>query len=241
MSDRPETFIDNSYYKNDNTFIEFKSALDWEVYKFIANLLFDGDMQKVKYASNAHAFRARSDDQGGNLQLPFVNFRTSSNGVSFDNSWNMYTAPLRSSGIWIPEIGSSLRLMPVELSYEATFWCSMEHELQVAAQRLIFNKYDNVGIPFEVNVNGQDMKFSARITNDDRGIDWDSEFNESDWLEQNQIRNIGFDFDIMTYMPQLPTDLAFSVTETAILEFASAHGIDNVTEDDFVKYFMQAV
>jgi hypothetical protein len=240
MPNRPETFVDNSYYSNQTNFIEFKAGLDWEIWKFLANLLFDGDMERIKYASNAYAFRSRSDDQGGNITLPFVNFRTSSNGLSFSNDQNWYNAVLRSNGLWIPEINSSLRLMPVTLEYEATFWCSMEHELQVAAQRLIFNKYDNVGIPFDMTVQGKDIKFPARIINEDRSISWDSDYNEEDWLEQNQIRNISFDFEVMTFMPEFPTDLTFSVTQKAILEFAATQAdMDNVTEDQFIEFFVE--
>ena len=240
MSDRPELYVDNSYYRNETNFIEFKTGLDWELWKFIANLLFDGDTTRVRYASNAYAFRSRSDKEGGNLDLPFANFRTSQGGFSFSNDQGWYTAPLRGNGIWIPELETSIQLVPVVLEYEASFWCSMEHELQVAAERLIFNKYDNIGIPFDMSINGFDIKFPARIINEDREIEWDSEYNEDDWLEQNQIRNIGFDFEVMTYMPKTNTDISYSVTEKAILEFGAVRNIDDVTESDFIEFFVES-
>ena len=58
------------FYSTKN-FIHVRHAINLALITHFSNMLFDGDTSRIIYSTNAYAFRTRSNQNDGNLSLPF--------------------------------------------------------------------------------------------------------------------------------------------------------------------------
>jgi hypothetical protein len=109
--------------------------MDRLVYKYLADLYFEGDMERVVRASADMMFRKRQEQLAerkvnnnpkntlGILDMPFCSFRLAQDGVNegTDRTWR--NVALNVEGMWIEELGRRVRITPMTLIYEACFIC----------------------------------------------------------------------------------------------------------------------
>ena len=211
-------------------FINVAYALDIAIIEHFADMLFDGDKKRVIYSSNAYALRKRSDHNEGNLNLPFFNFRANQYQPGMRMHWNTraYT-----QGVYIPEIGESVRFAPVKIGYEATFWCHQDYDLRYAFAEMVWDT-DNKTLLFpEVEINQEQIPLTASLSYAD--LNFEPEYNEQDWLERNEIHSATMDFELEVFA--LKANSNVSLTEEIVLNFASEYaGYEGTSYDVALSY-----
>ncbi len=221
-------------YYSDKNFLNFINAIDLTLIKHFSNMLFDSDRTKVIYSSNAYAFRKRASNNDGNLDLPFLNFRLTNYEVGPRSWWNQsaYTR-----GIFIKEIEEKMRIAPITLSYESSFWCHRDSELKYAFSEVnwdadnktILNEQHETAPKPYITVNEEDISLPAVLNYE--GLQFEPEYNEQDWLERNNIHSASIDFSLDTYA--LKTNADITIPTELILEFAYAFGEEDVSTDKY--------
>ena len=218
-----------SFYSSKN-FINTGYAIDLSLITHYSNMLFDGDTDRVIYSSNAYAFRKRSDNNDGNWNLPFVNFKAVGLSEGPRPWWNnkAYTR-----GVFIPELETKVIFAPISISYEASAWMTRDDELRYTMSEILFD-YDNKTIigddnpvvgakPFITVDTGtiqQNVNLPALINYEN--LQFDPEYNEQDWLERNNIHSVSFDFSIDTFALRINADVV--IPTELIFQFGYSKG-----------------
>lgn len=212
-------------YYNDPNYINVFYNLNIAIEEYFADLLFDGDLSRIIYASNQYAFRERSrqDTKSNNLNFPFMNYRIidldfpSKNRKMFNNMVNI-------EGIYLEGTGKKVKVTPVNVVYEGIIYFERNDDNYQAYNRIIFQTSNETILYPQVtmkDINDVDVTFpiSAFL---DFDLKIDGKYNENDWMTQNRIHTIGmnsFSFDTVVLQQN---DTAVSLTEEAILEFLSS-------------------
>jgi hypothetical protein len=189
----------------------------------------------VQYSSNAYAFRKRSSNNSGLLKLPFLNFRQVGYEAGDRTWWN---ADLYTKGIFIEEIEQKVIAAPITIQYEASFWAHIQTDLQYAFSEIMFdadNKTilnlgsEQVSKPY-VEIDGETVYLPAVLSY--TGLDYEPEYNEQDWLEQNNIHSASLNFEVNTFA--LKTNANITIPTTLVFEFAHKFATaDDVNTDDY--------
>jgi hypothetical protein len=151
-----------SFYADSN-FINISYAIDIALFSHFANLLFNNDQTRVVYASNAYAFRKRANDNEGNLNLPFMNFKTINYNIGMRERWNVRAA---STGVYISELEKKLIFSPVLVSYEASFWCHRDDELRYAISETVFDADNKTILRPTLEIDSEDVFLSGQNYDD---------------------------------------------------------------------------
>lgn len=218
-----------SFYNNKN-FINTAYAIDLSLIAHYSNMLFDGDTDRVIYSSNSYAFRKRTKYNDGNLNLPFVNLKAVNYQEGPRTWWNnrAYTR-----GVFIPELQTKVIFAPVSITYEASAWMTRDDELRYMMSEILFD-YDNktiigddnpvVGVkPFiEVDTGTIQENVNLPALINYENLQFDPEYNEQDWLEQNNIHSISFDFSIDTFALRINADV--TIPEELVFQFGYSRG-----------------
>lgn len=218
-----------SFYDDISDFKNCIYALDTAVETHYGNLVLQGELDRIIYASNAYAFRKRAEqDPNGNINLPFLNYRLTE--VSTQTDRKLFNNSAYLNGIYVPEIGEKVYTLPVHISYEATFWVHRHEDMIKAATDLMFDDGNETILHPSVTVGNTDITMSAILG---YSLSVEKDFDENDWLEENNIHNIGLDFEYDTYLYRTD-DNNISITEEAILEFLTyKYGDDFETDDPY--------
>lgn len=223
-----------SYYEND-PFLNVAYAVDVRLIEHFSNLLFHGDQQRMVYASNAFAMRKRARDSNGdvsesNLDLPFMNFRTDEYAV--DGSSPRWNVRAYTQGAYEPELGEKIIYAPLTIEYEATFWCHRDDELRYAFNEVHLDSGNKTTLLPEVSINDTPVPFTAWLTYDN--LQFDPEYNETDWLERNNIHSASIDFQIETFT--LKSNSNITLTEEVVFNFAANQGYDAPTYEEAFRF-----
>jgi len=217
-----------AYYDGIRDFANIKNyrmAIEMSFVEFMKERVLEKetDNSRILYAPNENCFRKRLEQTTtNNLDMPFVNYKLKT--FQYDNSfnWNQYVQ--YEHGIYLEELGQVVKIMPVLLEYEATFWCNRDDELRYATTNTIFKQGASESkIEYNVTINNNQLQLLGKQTFSDTGID--SEYTERDWLEKNKIHSLSLSSEIKTFVFLTDTDI--SITEQALLEFTSIHTVDD--------------
>ena len=223
--------IEESYYADKN-FINTTYACDIAVENHLANMLFNDDLTRIIYASNAYAFRERSDDNTGVLEMPFLNYKLSNYEHGPRIWWNIasYT-----QGVYISELEAKIQYSPVTLHYECSVWCNRDDELNYIASEINFDADNKTSITPVVSIESNDLNLNALLSYTNNT--YDPEYNEVDFLTKNKIHSMSINFTLDTFSLKYNNDI--TIPTTAVLEFYSSHtGYEGKSFDETYTYLV---
>lgn len=212
MASNPErnlygsSFYNTDYWKNGDSFM-LNSILSTTLalMDFFDKALFVKDKTRVIYASNDYAFRARSQvsnkDENSEFQqlnLPFMNIAISQGGISLQDTKLYSSYEAKTSGIYIEELGKKVRLYPMNIRFEGTFFTTQMADAQLAISRLFRLGSTELLLQPSLWYNDVEIKNVANIVFDD--IVLDDQYQETDWLERNRIHTVGVTISASTYL-----------------------------------------
>lgn len=206
-------------------------ALNISIIEYFKNLLFDDDANRIIYSKSNFAFRKRTNNNPtlNNLDLPFMNFKIDSISQPAEN-YKWWNHKLDAHGIYVPEIGRKLRLTPINVKYDATFFCHRYDELQYVWDLLVFQQSNQVKLIPEISINGVDVENLAIM---DYGLVYNPDYDELEHLDVADIYSIKLDFDFDTYAMQVVSpigedgSISYAITEKAILDFYGWYNPDS--------------
>ena len=209
-----------SYFENQN-FLNTKYAMDITIETHLAGLVLLDATDRITYASNEYALRKRAQDQEhNNLNLPFMNYKIDDFAFGATPWWNNN---LFSRGIYLPELGQKIRMSPVSLNYEATFWAHRDDEILYAFSELRFDADSKTTLTSSIEISGIDVPFPGQLSY--TNLNFTPKYNEQDWLDRNKIHTITLDFAVITWI--MKTNLDIVIPNKIILEFQALHGIED--------------
>lgn len=214
-----------------DNFVNLRYLIDIEIEKFIADKLFFGDVNRIVKASNEMAFRVRarqSDVTGnaGDYKFPFLNYWMT--GYEYNNDFGWYNMVLEKRGLYIPEIEKTVRVMPIMLEYEASFWCNRTDEMQYALKELVYVKDNHTAFKMGFKVGDKTIYFIGIFNVGD--LEPNAEYKDSDWIERNKISNIAMRFTVLALDPKIEGPIA--LIEEILFGFAArVAGTDDFDAD----------
>lgn len=218
-----------SFYAN-KAFINVAYAIDIALFSHLSNLLLDGDQTRMIYSSNAYSMRKRSDDNNGDLNFPFINFKTINYEPGLRIWWN---SSAWTKGIFVPEISAKVKIFPITLSYECSFWCHRDDELRYAITELIYDADNKTILKPNIEIESEIINFPALV---DYSPSFEPEYDEQSWLEQNNIHTISMDFTIDTF--GLKTNSNISIPQSVLFNFIVENDLDkSLNSDDYDEMY----
>lgn len=233
MSDENDPFAvrGRTFYKKPffNNILSTNIAL----YKYIADMFFDGDMERVVWASTDMMFRKRQEQLAekkldnspktnlGILDMPFCSFRITQDGIHAGTQRNWWNPALHVEGMWFEELGRRLRLTPATINYEACFCCNHDTDLYMAQQEQIWDKNAETILESFVDAEAPDgtVHTLKNIIIYDAEPHVNPQSSEKDWLEKNKIQTITLDISCQTWLIAEDDTHRYSVTKKFIFDF----------------------
>lgn len=214
MADNPQrdlygsSFYKTDYWKNGDSFM-LNSILSTtlSLMDFFDKALFVKDNTRVIYASDAYAFRARSQVSRGNensdlqpndLNFPFMNISLDQGGISLQDTRLYSSYEARTTGVYIEELGKKVKLFPMTMRFKGTYFTTQMADAQLAISRLFRLASTELVLQPSLWYNDTEIKNVAKIEFDD--IVLDDLYQETDWLEKNRIHTLSISVSASTYL-----------------------------------------
>ena len=212
------------------------------VYKYMADLFFDGDMGRVVWAGTDMIFRKRQEqlairkadnapkDNLGILDMPFCSLRIAQDGIRPGSQRNWWNPSLHVRGMWIGELGRRLQLTPATINYEACFCCSHDTDLYRAQQDQVWDKNAETILESFVDAIAPDGAAHTlkNIIIYDAEPHANAQYAEKEWLEKNRIQTITLDISCQTWLIAEDRHHRYSVTKKVIFDFLHGAGYCNL-------------
>jgi len=228
---RGRTFFKKPFYNN-------ILSTNISLYKYLADLFFEGDMGRVVWAGTDMMFRKRQEqlalrkvdnlpkDTLGIMDLPFCSFRITQDGIQPNSQRNWWNPALHVRGMWFEQLGKRLRLTPATINYEACFCCNHDSDLYWAQQEQIEDKNHETILESFVDAEAPDgtVHTLKNIVIYDANPHVNSQFSEREWLEKNKIQTITLDISCQTWLILEDEHHRYSVTKKILFDFL--HGAD---------------
>jgi hypothetical protein len=216
------------------------------LYKYMADMFFDGDMERVVWASTDMMFRKRQEQLQerkadnspktnlGILDMPFCSFRLTQDGIHPGTQRNWWNPALHVEGMWIEELGRRLRLTPATLNYEACFCCNHDNDLYLAQQEQVWDKNAETILESFVDASAPDGSTHTlkNIVIYDAEPHVNPQFSERDWIEKNKIQTITLDISCQTWLIAEDEHHRYSVTKKVIFDFLHGANYYNLIHED---------
>lgn len=204
------------------------------VYRYLADSLFEGDLNRVVWASNDMLFRRRQsqvvslvkqgklEDSEGTLAFPFCGFRLLQDSASTDHERTWINQALNVEGIWIEELKRKVRITPITLNYEAIFCCQDDIDLHYITSKMLWDDSNETILESFIDTedetgNPQTLKNIIVCSTTSHMND---QFTEKDWLEKNRIQTVRLDLSCGTWL--MGDDRKqYSITKNILFNFAS--------------------
>lgn len=199
----PQTINENSFYYGDIFQYDISQImiyfLDIEIEHYFRNVL-NFPLDRIIYASNDSSFRERTKKNGGELNIPFINYYqigySDTDREWFNHFANSYY-PFGSEKI-VTALDTTFRIVPTKLEYEATVYFSQHKDAQFAYKQLLMESSNETRIFYNLPIGNIDTIQNIGILSFD--LEFNPTYNESDWLEMNNIHTIACDFSIDTFL-----------------------------------------
>ncbi|MBD3216531.1 MAG: hypothetical protein GF311_28210 [Candidatus Lokiarchaeota archaeon] len=217
-----------SYYPVNNL-LNSIYALNIAIESHFGNLLLEGDLGRIVYASNDFALRRWAenkarlpivDNTGNPYNLPFFNYKLKSDGYTNGTNRAWFSNAANTYGIWAPDLGKKIRMLNVTLAYEATLFVMQDIDSIYTATNMLWDDSNETILDYYLQIDSQAIKNIAVLNYD---MDFQDRFNETDWLEKNNIRTVGFDFSFETFIILENADIQIS-EEVALTFYNSKFG-----------------
>lgn len=162
---------------------------------------------------------SQTGSQVTSLDLPYMSYKIKD--FDFPSDRKLFNQIANIEGIYIPELGKKLRVVPVRIRYEGIAFFQRTDDLFNAYSRIMSETSNETILYPQITVNDTDgnpqtFPISAFLSFD---LGLDNIYNENDWLEKNKVHTIQFNsfgFDtIILFDDQDPV----SITEEVVLNF----------------------
>jgi hypothetical protein len=213
-------------------------ATNIALYKYLADLYFEGDMERVVWASTDMMFRKRQEqlaarklnhnpkDNLGILDMPFCSFRLAQDGVNEGADRNWWNPALNAEGMWVEELGRRVRITPMTLAYEACFICQHDTDLYWAQNANVWDKAKETIVESFIDAVGPegDKHTLKNIIIYDASAHMNSQYTEKDWLEKNKLQTITMDIQCQTWAMEEDNHHRYCVTRKVLFDFLEGSG-----------------
>jgi hypothetical protein len=219
----------NPFFKK--TFYSTVLSTNIAVYRYLADILFDGDIGRIVWASNERTFRKRQEqvtkrstgNNIGTLDLPYCSFRLTQDGLekgALNRPW--FNQALNVRGMWVPELGRKLRVTPVQLRYEGVVCMQHDTDLYWLQQLFVWNVSNEKLLKPVLETISEDNKRQEiqNIAVTTIVPHMNTRFSEVDWLSNNKVQTIDIEIQIDTYI-LMDNRRGYWLTKSALLEFAT--------------------
>ena len=229
-----KTLSGRSYYDNrvyDNVVLSSVIAID----SYFEKLLFPGDDARIVISRNEFAFRRRLQSQRGNensdfqlntLNMPFLNFAPKAGGIVRDTSRIIKSHPLEVSGFYVNELKRKMRLTPLHIDFEGTYFSTEESDVDYVVSRLQWQMTEEILLRPVLEIGGHEFyNYGSLVFSD---AEYNSRYEESDFLEKNRIKTVGLVFGLDTYLPNFHDASSDSVVlpKRIVLGFSGRKNLD---------------
>lgn len=220
--------LTHGFYKNKNL-LNTVYAVDIAIEQHHAGILFDGDVSRIIYATNAYALRKRANGQEwDNASLPFMNHKVVGMSQVDRRWWNNHANLI---GFYFPELERNVRITPVKLEYEATVFYHRDDELQYGFQEIWWDDSNETTFTPVIQINGTEVPFTGLLG---YNLSYEPQYSEQDWLEQNKIHSMRLDFTVDTFFFKSDGDIW--VSDTVALEWAKNKDLDLSQIDEYFEF-----
>jgi len=211
---------------------------------YFTDLFFSEDSSRLVIASNAYALRRRTQTQRGtenssfqvnSFNFPFMNLGLSSGGIELDNGRLPNTRRLTTSGIYDETLQKKVRLTPININFESTYFSQNEKDIQFVMDRLLWEQSAETILTPSLEIDGNSFSNYGSLRYSTIG--YNTEYSEQDWLEKNKIRTVSIAGQLTTYLVRLNPDgvsnkEAFCIPKTLILSYSDKLGINLDSYED---------
>jgi len=197
----------NPFFKK--TFYSTILSTNIAVYNFLADRLFEGDVNRIVWASSEKTFRKRQEQVNarknpliGTLDMPYCSFRLCQDGLENAVHRQWFNQALNVEGQWIEELGRKVRQTPVQLRYEGVICVQHDTDLYWLQQLLLWNASNETILTpiLETKSDGgkeEEIKNIAVVT---IAPHMNGRFSEDEWVRNNKIQAIDVDIQADTYL-----------------------------------------
>ena len=225
-------------------------ALEMSIYSYLSKKLFykNGVYEKnrIIYSTTAYALRKRASGEEVNvenseyitnynntndLRLPFANFKISNIVPKGDRSW--FNTRNVEAGLYIEEISKKVKTIPITITYDSSYFCKKNIELNYAYTRLIMDNITETMLNYSVSINNLDVQIPAIINFN--GLQYNPTYTEQDWLNQNKINSMAMGFEILTFFVENNSEAIVSIPETLILKFQTLNSLDQLEYEETIE------
>jgi hypothetical protein len=231
-----KTPVSGGFYSN-KSFINTKTSLILSLFDYFSNLFFDGDSNRVIYASNDFSFRKRMSQNKKdidneniliqNLNLPYMNFYMTDLQPTTERTWKSF--PLELQGVMDWTIRKKLRISPVKISFEATLFTEKETDRHYIMSEAFWQGALERKLNPLLEIDGQSFSNIGVLK---FGLNFSDQYQEKDWLEKNRIRATSIDFEVDTFLIKTNTE-GFCIPKEVLLSFATTHDLSTHDWDDY--------
>lgn len=208
------------------------------IYKYLASLYFEGDMERVVWASTDMMFKKRQEqlaarkqdhnpkDALGILDMPFCSFRLAQDGVNEGSDRTWRNPALNVEGMWIEELGRRVRVTPMTLAYEACFICQHDADLYWAQNANVWDKAKETIVESFIDAVGPDGTAHTlkNIIIYDATAHMNAQYTERDWLEKNKLQTVTMDIQCQTWAMEEDKHHRYCVTRKVVFDFLEGSG-----------------
>lgn len=253
-----EKFFDHSRFTN--TYYATLPPLEY----FIANTLMRGDMSRVLWASDDMAFFRRfmtvGSDNGGdvsqirpsNLELPFVNYWYNGSWEPDDREYAVQPMQMI-RGQWQEGLPGYLRALAVMTTFSFTAFFGRDDDARLGYELLLWEQQPRGPVQFMTKLEWKGTEILVPVFFTIENMNFNPEFQESEWLKAQRILPFKFDIIARTYSIYMQAQETFDgyqrekapfatglinpdpeglyISEEVILNFASAKGWGTLDEE----------
>lgn len=196
---------------------------------FISKLILNEDDSRIVYSSTDYALIKRSGkEEWNNANLPFLNYKLS--GKSIGGTRNWFSMQNFSQGVFIPELRKKIRIAPISIELDCTYWTSRDDDWQYAVDTLLIKNFGETKFSYDMDFSGTIVSNIAIV---EFNLDTSPRYTEQDWLEKNEISTFSLNPTIQTFLP-LDTAEGFCIPKTLLMDFLVKKDIIN--QGEVVEY-----
>lgn len=222
--------VGKTYFQN-KEFLNVYYSTIIALFNYFQENVFPSDPTRIIYSSNSFAFRRRvqlnkkesvSGFQIQSLNLPFMNFSIDSGGLDqrVDRDWKSF--PLELHGVMDWTIGKKIRMSPLKISFESTFYSDKEIDIQYLISEIFWDNALETIISPEIEIDGQNFKNIGILSYEPQ---YRPQYNEEDWLERNKIRTVPLNFSVDTFLLKTESE-HFWIPKEVLFSFATTHDLE---------------
>jgi hypothetical protein len=158
-----------------------------------------------------------------------MSFAIRPGGISQDvdrPSWKNF--PLEREGMMDWTLEKKLRLSPLRLEFEATYFTDRTLDMHWAMLSVLWDYTLETLMKPKIEIDGVEFENIAALS---INASYNDSYNEQEWLERNKIQAITLDFSLDTFMIK-DQNSTFGIPQSVLFNFIHNQNIDNVDFDN---------